>query len=191
MLTIVWGVDMGGDKWVRLQTERPLRTQLHRLGEKDGNWDDAGSWGNDEKQSNPRFISKAEAKGFADGVSKCEVLAKEKTWESLYILIRNNRCYWDREDLERSSFGKKNQKLYVVLITVERTMWYPSGDTGETHTLEFKGKDRATHLDMDDEIKSPLKGAGEEVQGLNLGVSQQLQIRKKRGVQQRRTRRNG
>lgn len=43
MLTIVWGVDMGGDKWVRLQTERPLRTQLHRLGEKDGNWDDAGS----------------------------------------------------------------------------------------------------------------------------------------------------
>lgn len=46
-------------------------------------------------------------------------------------------------------------------------------------------------MDMDDEIKSPLKGAGEEVQGLNLGVSQQLQIRKKRGVQQRRTRRNG
>lgn len=34
-------------------------------------------------------------------------------------------------------------------------------------------------MDMDDEIKSPLKGAGEEVQGLNLGVSQQLQIRKK------------
>lgn len=56
--------------------------------------------------------------------------------------------------------------------------------------LEFKGKDGATHLDMDDEIKSPLKGAGEEVQGLNLGVSQQLQIRKKRGVQQRRTRRS-